>query len=55
MHPPFNVHEGDEMSVSFAMIRSKENHRLMEVDVNCEFKLFSGKPQQAIRKKFFIE
>uniref|UniRef100_A0A7N0ZTV5 Protein arginine N-methyltransferase PRMT10 n=1 Tax=Kalanchoe fedtschenkoi TaxID=63787 RepID=A0A7N0ZTV5_KALFE len=55
LHPPVNVSEGDELSVSFVMVRSKENHRLMEVDLNCEIKQVSGQPLKPIRKKFFIE
>ncbi|CAM9001039.1 unnamed protein product [Rhodiola kirilowii] len=55
LHPAVNVSLGDELSVSFTMIRSKENHRLMEVELDCEFKHVSGKPLQPIRKKFFIE
>ncbi|CAM8976342.1 unnamed protein product [Rhodiola kirilowii] len=55
LHPAVNVSLGDELSVSFTMIRSKENHRLMEVELDCEFKQVSGKPLQPIRKKFFIE
>ncbi|KAL9667643.1 hypothetical protein QQ045_002006 [Rhodiola kirilowii] len=55
LHPSVNVSLGDELSVSFTMIRSKENHRLMEVELDCEFKQVSGKPLQPIRKNFFIE
>ncbi|KAF1870705.1 hypothetical protein Lal_00026325 [Lupinus albus] len=30
LHPPTHVGEGDDLSISFLMSRSKENHRLME-------------------------
>lgn len=55
VYPHVRVEEGDEVVVSFSMIRSKENHRLMEVDFTYELKQASGKQLQPFQKKFFIE
>ena len=56
MHPPIWVGEGDELKVSFSMKRSKENHRLMEVEFGCEINQPSGKlHQQPLNNKFYIE
>ncbi|KAF8393258.1 hypothetical protein HHK36_021499 [Tetracentron sinense] len=52
---PLRVSEGDNMIVSFSMNRSKENHRLMEVELGCEMKQSSGKMVGPITKKFYIE
>lgn len=54
-HPPMNVSEGDELIVSFLMSRSKENHRLMEVELGCQMKQSSGKLLTPLTKKFYIE
>ncbi|KAL5729499.1 type I protein arginine methyltransferase [Ranunculus cassubicifolius] len=59
VNPPQRVEEGDELGVSFSMIRSKENHRLMEVEFGCEMKKksssSSGKQFHPFTEKFFIE
>ncbi|KMT02941.1 hypothetical protein BVRB_8g195150 [Beta vulgaris subsp. vulgaris] len=55
LNSPIRSCKGDGMNVNFVMSRSKENHRLLEVDLGCEFKLASGKSLQSFRKKFFIE
>ncbi|KAB1209024.1 Protein arginine N-methyltransferase PRMT10 [Morella rubra] len=55
LHPPIRVSVGDGLNVSFLMKRSKENHRLMEVDLSCEIKEYSGKLLPAFNKKFYIE
>ena len=56
LHPPIWVSEGDELKVSFFMKRSKENHRLMEVEFGCEINQPSGKlHQQPFTNKFYIE
>lgn len=54
LHPPVRVSEGDNLSLSFSMIRAKENHRLMEVEFGCEITQSSGKLPR-FRNKFFIE
>ncbi|KAK6945058.1 hypothetical protein RJ641_026160 [Dillenia turbinata] len=43
LHSPVRVHEGDDMIVNFSMSRSKENHRLMDVELGCEIKQSSGR------------
>ncbi|KAK1392552.1 Protein arginine N-methyltransferase PRMT10 [Heracleum sosnowskyi] len=55
IHPPTHVCSGDDLNINFAMSRSKENHRLMEVDLGCEVKQSSGKLLQSFKHKFFIE
>ncbi|KAJ8751584.1 hypothetical protein K2173_016831 [Erythroxylum novogranatense] len=55
LHPPISITEGDELKVSFVMIRSKENHRLMEVDLGCEMRQSSGKLLPQVRKRYYIE
>ncbi|KAF5175289.1 arginine N-methyltransferase PRMT10 [Thalictrum thalictroides] len=55
VHPPLRVQEGDKMAVSISMNRSKENHRLMEVELTCEMKQSSGTQLRPFTKKFFIE
>ncbi|PON56910.1 Protein arginine N-methyltransferase [Parasponia andersonii] len=54
LHPPVRVSEGDNLSLSFSMIRAKENHRLMEVEFGCGITQSSGKLPR-FRNKFFIE
>lgn len=54
-HPPIRVCEGDDLVVSFAMTRSRENHRLMEVGLECQMKQSSGKLLSPIKKKYYIE
>ncbi|KAK3025728.1 hypothetical protein RJ639_042497 [Escallonia herrerae] len=55
LHPSALVHEGDDLIVDFSMSRSKENHRLMEVELNCEIRQSSGELIPPSRKKFYIE
>ncbi|XP_021895227.1 protein arginine N-methyltransferase PRMT10 [Carica papaya] len=55
LHPPIHVSEGDDMNISFSMNRSKENHRLMEVELGCEIRRSSGELVPPFKKKFFIE
>lgn len=55
LHPPLRTTEGDNMDVSFVMNRSKENHRLLEVEFGCKFKQSSGKLLQSFTEKFYIE
>ncbi|XP_019432103.1 PREDICTED: protein arginine N-methyltransferase PRMT10-like [Lupinus angustifolius] len=55
LHPPTHVGEGDDLSISFVMSRSKENHRLMEVELGCEIKQKSGKLLAPFKNKFYIE
>ncbi|XP_043703077.1 protein arginine N-methyltransferase PRMT10-like [Telopea speciosissima] len=56
LHPPIRVGEEDDISVSFSMNRSKENHRLMEVELGCEMRQLPGKQQlPRFTRKFYIE
>lgn len=55
LHPPLRTTEGDNMDVSFVMNRSKENHRLLEVEFGCKFKQSSGKLLQSFTEKYYIE
>lgn len=55
LHPPIHTSEGEELGVSFAMTRSKENHRLMEVDLACQIRRSSGTQLSAFENKFYIE
>ncbi|KAI4335775.1 hypothetical protein L6164_014385 [Bauhinia variegata] len=55
LHPPIRVIEGDNLSVSFLMTRSKENHRLMEVELGCEVQLKSGNLLAPFKNKYYVE
>ncbi|XP_052199865.1 protein arginine N-methyltransferase PRMT10 [Diospyros lotus] len=55
LHPPVCLSEGDDLNVNFSMERSRENHRLMEVELSCEIKKSSGTLLPPFRKKFYIE
>ncbi|THU52453.1 hypothetical protein C4D60_Mb10t04140 [Musa balbisiana] len=55
LHPALRVNEGDELLISFLMCRSKENHRLMNVDLTYELQQPSGKQLPAVNSKFYIE
>ncbi|KAK2996931.1 hypothetical protein RJ639_025578 [Escallonia herrerae] len=55
LHPSALVHEGNDLIVDFSMSRSKENHRLMEVELNCEIRQSSGELLPLSRNKFYIE
>ncbi|KAH1254265.1 Protein arginine N-methyltransferase PRMT10 [Glycine max] len=55
LHPPMRLNEGDDLRVSFLMSRSKENHRLMEVELGCEIHQHSGKILAPFKNKYYIE
>ncbi|XP_077211280.1 protein arginine methyltransferase 10 [Tasmannia lanceolata] len=55
LHPPQRIDQGDDVAVSFSMIRSKQNHRLMEVELVCETRLSSGKCFPPVASKFYID
>ncbi|KAL6523817.1 Protein arginine N-methyltransferase prmt10 [Orobanche hederae] len=55
IHPPLRVESGDNLKFDFSMTRSKDNHRLMDVDLSYEIKQFSGKSLPPVKKKFYIE
>lgn len=55
LNPPTHMSEGDNLSVSFVMSRSKENHRLMEVELGCEIQQHSGKLLAPFKNKYYIE
>ncbi|XP_039071700.1 protein arginine N-methyltransferase PRMT10-like isoform X1 [Hibiscus syriacus] len=54
-HPPLHVDEETNLNASFSMNRSKENHRLMEVEFDVKISKPSGKVLTPIKKKFYIE
>lgn len=55
LHPPAHVSQGDDLSVNFLMSRSKENHRLMEVELGCEIQKHSGQLLAPFKNKYYIE
>ncbi|KAG0463899.1 hypothetical protein HPP92_019968 [Vanilla planifolia] len=55
VHPPLRVNEGDEVIVDLSMSRSKDNHRLMDVNITYELQLSSGKHLKPTSTKYFIE
>ncbi|RDY02955.1 Protein arginine N-methyltransferase PRMT10 [Mucuna pruriens] len=55
VHPSMNLSEGDDLRVSLLMSRSKENHRLMEVELSCEIHQHSGKLLAPFKNKYYIE
>lgn len=55
LHPPVHVDEETNLDVSFSMTRSKENHRLMEVEFDVKISKPSGKILPPVKKKFYIE
>ncbi|KAJ4708324.1 Protein arginine N-methyltransferase [Melia azedarach] len=55
LHPPTRVSGGDDLNVTFSMTRSKENHRLMEVELSCEIRQPSGQILPPCISKFYIE
>ncbi|KAK3210842.1 hypothetical protein Dsin_015548 [Dipteronia sinensis] len=54
-NPPILVSEGDDLNVSFSMNRSKENHRLMDVELSCEVRQSSGEVLPPVRNRFYVE
>ncbi|XP_039126042.1 protein arginine N-methyltransferase PRMT10-like [Dioscorea cayenensis subsp. rotundata] len=55
LHPSVRVNEGDELAVSFSMVRSKHNHRLMDVEFTFELQQSSGQRHLPVFSKFYIE
>ncbi|KAI4344090.1 hypothetical protein L6164_011360 [Bauhinia variegata] len=55
LDPPIRVSEGDNLNASFLMTRSKENHRLMEVELGYEIQQQSGKLLAPFKNKYYIE
>ncbi|XP_065851052.1 protein arginine N-methyltransferase PRMT10 [Euphorbia lathyris] len=55
LNPPIRTSVGDSLVLSFVMNRSKENHRLMEVEIGCEMTESCGKLLTPFRNKFYIE
>ncbi|KAM0944874.1 putative methyltransferase [Dioscorea sansibarensis] len=55
LSPPLGVNEGDEVAVSFSMVRSKHNHRLMDVEFTSELQQSSGQRHLPVFSKFYIE
>ncbi|KAI5665220.1 hypothetical protein M9H77_24543 [Catharanthus roseus] len=55
LNPPLSVGAEDDLIIHFSMVRSKENHRLMEVDLGCEIRQSSGNLLQPFTNKFHIE
>ncbi|KAG8372712.1 hypothetical protein BUALT_Bualt12G0095200 [Buddleja alternifolia] len=56
LYPSQNVQQGDDLVIQFSMSRSKDNHRLMEVDLSCEIRQSSsGELLSPFRNKYFIE
>ncbi|CAH9102968.1 unnamed protein product [Cuscuta epithymum] len=55
LHPPRNVSKGDNLIINFGMNRSKENHRLLEVDFDYEIQRSSGQSSPSFRTKVYIE
>ncbi|KAG6502832.1 hypothetical protein ZIOFF_035120 [Zingiber officinale] len=55
LQPALRVNEGDVFETSFSMHRSKENHRLMNVDLTYELKLASGNQVPPCSSKYYVE
>lgn len=55
LHPPMRVIREDVLEGTFAMTRSKENHRLMDVQFVYKSKLSSGETTEPVTKFFCIE
>ncbi|KAK3128361.1 hypothetical protein QOZ80_6BG0460520 [Eleusine coracana subsp. coracana] len=53
--PSLRVSKGDSVNISFSMVRSKENHRLMDMEFTYELHEFSGKQHPAITTKMYLE
>ncbi|KAL6861509.1 hypothetical protein ACP4OV_017209 [Aristida adscensionis] len=53
--PSLKVTKGDTVNVSFSMVRSKENHRLMDMEFTYELHEFSGKHHPATTTKMYLE
>lgn len=55
LHPPIRAGVGDTVDVSFTMSRSKQYHRLMDVEFTTTLHTPSGKSLQPRTAKFYIE
>ncbi|VFQ63100.1 unnamed protein product [Cuscuta campestris] len=55
LHPPKHVTKGDTMIINFGMNRSSQNHRLLEVNFDCEIKHSSGESSPPFNTKIYIE
>nr|QEG03106.1 arginine N-methyltransferase PRMT10 isoform X1 [Cymbidium ensifolium] len=55
IHPPLRVDEGDRLVVTFSMSRSRENHRLMDVNFTYELQQSSGKCFKPVARMYYIE
>ncbi|KAL0915321.1 hypothetical protein M5K25_015731 [Dendrobium thyrsiflorum] len=55
LHPPLRVDVGDKLMIAFSMSRSRENHRLMDVNFTYELQLSSGKCFKPVARKYYIE
>lgn len=53
--PPLSVTKGDNVNVSFSMVRSKENHRLMDMEFTYELHELSGRKHPAVKTKMYLE
>ncbi|KAG9147371.1 hypothetical protein Leryth_019513 [Lithospermum erythrorhizon] len=55
LHPAVHAGQGDALKVALSMRRSKENHRLLEVDIGGDIKQTSGKQISLPTKMYYIE
>lgn len=55
VNPPIHVSGGDDLDVSFSMNRSKQNHRLMEIELSCQIKQSSGVLLPPFTNRFYVE
>ncbi|CAD6340351.1 unnamed protein product [Miscanthus lutarioriparius] len=53
--PPLSVNKGDNVNISFSMVRSKENHRLMDMEFTNELHELSGRKHPAVTTKMYLE
>lgn len=55
LHPSLLVDRGDDLIINFSMVRSKENHRLLDVEIGCEVKRLSENLIKPFANRFYIE
>lgn len=55
LHPSLVVDRGDDLIINFSMVRSKENHRLLEVEIGCQVKRSSENLLKPFTNRFYIE
>ncbi|KAG6549207.1 hypothetical protein Mapa_009193 [Marchantia paleacea] len=55
LHPPLNLQEGDILSCSLDITRSRDNHRLMDVKFVHQLERASGETTPLITSPYFIE